>query len=63
MPTCILLRIAGEGAMDFPATPKAGAKNIQWMIAVFDEYDNYILNGMRKSYAYVTNNGLSKGRI
>jgi sugar phosphate isomerase/epimerase len=54
---------AGEGVMDFPAIFKAGAENIQWMIVEFDEYEKDIVDGMRKSYAYLTKNGLAEGRI
>jgi len=54
---------AGEGVMDFPAIVKAGAENIQWMIVEFDEYEKDIFDGIRKSYAYLTKNGLAKGSI
>ena len=53
----------GEGVLDFPAIVKAGAENIEWMIVEFDEYEKDIFDGMRKSYAYLTKNGLAKGRI
>jgi len=54
---------AGDGTLDFPAIAKAGGKNIEWMIVEFDEYGKDIFDGMRKSYAYLTKNGLAEGRI
>ena len=54
---------AGEGSMDFPAIAKAGGENIQWMIVEFDDYDKNILDGIKKSYAYLTSSGLAEGRV
>jgi len=53
---------AGEGSLDFPAIVKAGGKNIEWMIVEFDEYDKDIFDGIKKSYAYLTKNGLAEGK-
>lgn len=54
---------AGSGTLDFPAIVRAGGKNIQWMIVEFDEYAGNIFDGMQKSYAYLTKNGLAKGKV
>jgi sugar phosphate isomerase/epimerase len=53
---------AGEGSMDFLAIAKAGGENTQWMIVEFDEYDKDIFDGIRKSYAFLTANGLAEGK-
>ncbi len=54
---------AGEGSMDFPAIAKAGADSIQWMIVEFDEYDKNILDGIKKSYSFLTKQGLAQGNV
>jgi len=54
---------AGEGTLDFPGIVKAGGKNIEWMIVEFDEYEHDIFEGIQKSYAYLTKNGLAKGKV
>ncbi len=54
---------AGEGSLDFPGIVKAGGKNIEWMIVEFDEYEHDIFEGVQKSYAYLTKNGLAKGKV
>ncbi|OYV86503.1 MAG: hypothetical protein B7Z63_03910 [Ignavibacteriae bacterium 37-53-5] len=53
---------AGEGVMDFPAIVKAGGRNIKWMIVEFDEYDKSIVDGIGRSYSYLTKNGLAEGK-
>jgi sugar phosphate isomerase/epimerase len=53
---------AGQGSMDFPAIVRAGGNTIQWMIVEFDEYDKDIVDGMRKSYTFLTQHGLAKGK-
>jgi sugar phosphate isomerase/epimerase len=52
----------GEGSLDFPAIVKAGGENTQWMVVEFDEYDKDIFEGIAKSYAYLTKNGLAEGK-
>jgi hypothetical protein len=47
--------------MDFPSIVKAGGSKIKWMIVEFDEYAGNIFDGVQKSYAYLTKNGLAKG--
>ncbi len=54
---------AGEGTLDFPAIVGAGGKNIEWLIVEFDEYEKNILDGIKKSYAFLTKNGLARGRV
>jgi sugar phosphate isomerase/epimerase len=54
---------AGEGVMDFPAIVKAGGENIQWMIVEFDEYEKDIFDGMKQSYAYLTQHRLARGKV
>ena len=54
---------AGDGNMNFPAIVNAGGSNIDWMIVEFDEYENNILDGIRKSYGYLTRNKLAYGRV
>ncbi len=54
---------AGEGAVDFLGVVKAGGKNIEWMIVEFDEYEHDIFAGIKKSYGYLTKNGLAKGNV
>ncbi len=54
---------AGEGTLDFPAIVGAGGKNIEWLIVEFDEYEKNILDGIKKSYAFLTKNGLAGGRV
>jgi sugar phosphate isomerase/epimerase len=53
----------GSGVMDFPAIAMAADGNTEWMIVEFDEYDGDMLEGVKKSYAYLTGNGLALGKV
>jgi sugar phosphate isomerase/epimerase len=53
----------GEGTLDFPAIVKAGGENTEWLVVEFDEYEKDIFEGIAKSYAYLTKNGLGEGKI
>jgi sugar phosphate isomerase/epimerase len=52
----------GDGSVDIPAIARAGGENTEWMIVEFDEYAKDIIDGIRKSYSYLTENGLAEGR-
>jgi sugar phosphate isomerase/epimerase len=54
---------AGAGGMDFPAIAGAGGGNTEWMIVEFDEFAGDIFEGISRSYAYLTANGLATGRV
>jgi len=54
---------AGEGTLDFHSIVKAGGENIKWMIVEFDEYEKDILDGIKKSYDYLTKNELAEGKV
>lgn len=54
---------AGEGSMNFPAIAEAGKGNTQWMIVEFDTYEKNLIDGIRKSYAFLTQRGLAEGKI
>ncbi|HAL55483.1 MAG TPA: hypothetical protein DCP63_03115 [Bacteroidetes bacterium] len=53
---------AGDGTIDFHAIAKAGGKNTEWMIVEFDEYGGDIFDAIKKSYTFLTKNGLAEGR-
>jgi sugar phosphate isomerase/epimerase len=54
---------AGQGIMDFPSIVKAGGTNIKWMIVEFDEYSGDIIDGIKSSYEFLTENKLAKGKL
>lgn len=49
--------------MNFPAIAEAGKGNTQWMIVEFDTYEKNLIDGIRKSYAFLTQRGLAEGKI
>jgi len=50
---------AGTGSQDFPAIAAAG--DVEWMVVEFDKCETDIFEALRKSYAYMTKNGLAEG--
>lgn len=53
----------GEGSLNYPAIVKAEGENIKWMIIEFDEYNGDIFEALSKSYKYLVNNELAKGKV
>lgn len=53
----------GDGTLDFKAIVKAGGENIKWMIVEFDEFAGNIFEALEKSYKYLTQNNLAKGKV
>lgn len=54
---------AGSGAMDIKAIYEAGGQNIQWMVVEFDDFEIDIFEGIQKSYQFLTQNRLAKGKV
>lgn len=52
----------GDGVLDFPAIAKAADGNTEWMIVEFDSCATDIIEAVRKSYQYLTTNGLARGK-
>jgi sugar phosphate isomerase/epimerase len=50
----------GEGAMDYPAIIAAAGSNPQWLIVELDRCATDMLEAVRKSCAYLTQNGLAR---
>ncbi len=56
------MQAAGDGVMDIPAIVKAGEGTAQWLIVELDRCDTDMMEAIEKSYAYMTQNGLARGR-
>ncbi len=52
----------GEGVMDLPALLAAAGDHPEWLVVELDEYDGVMLEAVRRSYDYLANNGLGRGR-
>jgi sugar phosphate isomerase/epimerase len=52
----------GEGRMDFHKVIGAASNAAQWLIVELDECATDMLEAVRKSYQYLTDNGLGSGR-
>ncbi|MEW6359111.1 MAG: sugar phosphate isomerase/epimerase [Planctomycetota bacterium] len=52
----------GEGKVNFPAIVQAAGKNTKWMIVELDRCATDMMEAVVKSYAYLTGNGLAKGK-
>jgi sugar phosphate isomerase/epimerase len=52
----------GTGAMDIPAIIAAGGDNTQWVFVELDRCATDMMTAVRESYAYLTSNGLARGR-
>ena len=52
----------GTGAIDIPALIAAGGEHTQWVFVELDSCATDMMTAVRESYAYLTNNGLARGR-
>ncbi len=52
----------GDGVMDFPAIIAAGAAHTEWLIVELDFCDTDMMEAVRKSYQYLTREGLAHGK-
>ena len=52
----------GHGVMDVPAIVAATAETASWYIVEQDRSNNDRLDAVQKSYAYLTENGLARGK-
>nr|AQQ75014.1 hypothetical protein [uncultured bacterium] len=52
---------AGQGTIPYRDV-FATAKNIQYAIVEYDEYDGSIFDGLKESYRYLTENNFAKGK-
>jgi sugar phosphate isomerase/epimerase len=52
----------GEGTLDFKAIAKAAAGNTEWMIVELDSCATDMVEAVRKSYQYLTLQGLARGK-
>ena len=52
----------GTGAIDIPALIAAGGAHTQWVFVELDRCATDMMTAVRESYAYLTNNGLARGR-
>ena len=53
----------GHGVMDVPAIVNATADTAKWYIVEQDRSNNHRLDAVQQSYAYLTTNGLTRGKI
>jgi sugar phosphate isomerase/epimerase len=52
----------GSGKLDFPAIIGAADPNVlEWLVVELDAYDGPMLDAVRQSYRYLTENGLAAG--
>ncbi len=56
------MRPVGEGEVDFHAIVRAGGSATQWMIVEIDETDMDMMTAVQKSYTYLIQEGLARGR-
>lgn len=52
----------GKGVQDFPRIAKASQGHVDWWIVELDECATDMMEAVRESYAYVTQNGLATGK-
>jgi sugar phosphate isomerase/epimerase len=52
----------GEGVIDLPSVVAASTGHAEWLIVELDECATDMLEAVRRSYAYLVNNGLGRGR-
>ncbi len=53
----------GTGTMDIPALVQAGDGATEWLVVELDEVAGDMLDAVRQSYRYLTENGLAQGRV
>ena len=53
----------GQGVQDFPAIAEAAAGATEWMIVEIDSAETDMFDAVAQSYAYLTQNGLARGRV
>ena len=53
----------GQGVQDFPAIARAAAGATEWMIVEIDSVETDMLEAVAQSYAYLTQNGLARGKV
>ena len=51
----------GDGKVDVPGVAKASAKTAEWLIVELDSCATDMLTAVKKSYGYLTANGLARG--
>lgn len=51
----------GEGTLDFAAIAKAAGRNTEWMVVELDSCATDMFDAVKRSYAYLTSNGLAVG--
>ncbi len=51
----------GEGQVDLPGVIAAGGSHTEWHIVELDSCATDMVEAVRKSYAYLVDNGLSRG--
>ena len=52
----------GDGIMDFPALLAAAGDTPEWLVVELDEYAGNMLDAVRRSYDYLSQSGLGRGR-
>lgn len=52
----------GAGILDFPAIIAAGETTTEWLVVELDRCATDMLEAVRASYTYLTQNGLARGR-
>ena len=52
----------GEGVMDIPALVEASAGNAEWLIVELDNCDTDMAEAVRRSFDYLVQNGLGRGK-
>lgn len=52
----------GKGTQDFPAIVKAAEGATEWLVVEMDKCDCDVFTSIKESYAYLTKNGLGRGR-
>jgi sugar phosphate isomerase/epimerase len=52
----------GDGIMDFPALLAAAGDAPEWLVVELDEYAGNMLDAVRRSYDYLSQSGLGRGR-
>jgi hypothetical protein len=52
----------GDGRVDIPGVVAAGSGRTEWMIVELDRCSTDMVEAVEKSYQYLTDNGLARGR-
>jgi len=52
----------GDGIMDVPGIVEAGGSTTEWLIVELDRCDIDMMTALEKSYSYMTEQGLAKGK-